>query len=91
MADVYIGKAEFLRRFGEAAYRDHRAAIAARKAKYRAEARVRALGEDAPLDPLLRRNVANCHPEGCECFDCLWGPTPAREPRVARWPERIRL
>lgn len=91
MPDVYVPKDEFIRRHGEAAYRDRCAEKAAKKRRGRGKRRVREMGDDAPLDPALVRNVENFHPEGCCCWDCLWGGEPERAPRVARWPERIRL
>lgn len=87
-----ISRAEYIRRHGEAAYAAYRADRSAKKRRTRARNRVRALGDDAPLDPILRRNVANAHPEGCVCWDCLWGhPDDRHGCRLARWPEAVRL
>ena len=92
MPQVYIPRAEYVRRFGEAAYRACCAARSAKKKRTRARARLRRLGDDAPMDPVLRRNVMNAHPEGCVCWDCLWGhPDDRPGCRLAKWPERIRL
>lgn len=92
MPQVYIPRAEYVRRFGEAAYRACCAARSAKKKRTRARARLRRLGDDAPMDPVLRRNVMNAHPEGCECVDCLFPAVDDRPGcRIARWPQGIRL
>lgn len=91
MPDVYVPRDEFVRRWGEGAYREHRARLAAKKRRRRGRARVEGMGSDAPTDPVALRNVQNAHPEGCDCYDCLWGGEDDRQPVEIPWPAKLRV